>query len=326
MARVYAAWKDFRVKPAWRLIQAGVVAACFGLMVYVLVANWARIDFSTFAFRIEYFVLALAVGCIPVWMGALAWAEILRSIRPDIPLGQALKMHLLSIPMKYLPGGAFNQVSKAALLRRAGVSSSLIVLLIALDVGVVILTGLSVMTHILLAQGSAVGPLSPGLLAGAAVVLDLSCLGLPVLLFLGLNRKQAITGTLKGFFGRLAAAELIDVASWLSLGGAFWLLMGSVVPNLKLDTLPYAIVALIAALVVSLLAVFAPNGIGIREATMVMILGAFIPASGALAVSLISRVVFVGSELLSFLPLFAVPWIAKAFRHVFKVFQARLGS
>jgi glycosyltransferase 2 family protein len=317
LSKWYSAWKKIRTSPWWRLGQVGVIAAGLCLMLGALALNWTKIDFSSFRFRFIYFAAALTVGCVPVWLGAFAWAEILGAFCPNIPFGQAIKVHLLSMPMKYLPGGSLNHVSKGVQLNQAGLRLSLIVILIALDVGVAILTGMIVAACILIALNLTMGFLSPGLMSGFVVLLGVIALGLPVLLFELLKKERETFLARRAFVIHFWGAELIDIISWLIHGVTLWLVVGSVLPSATLNVLPYATMVVVTSLIVSLLVVFAPNGIGIREATMFMLLNLFIPASAALAVPVISRVAFVGSELVSFLPVIGIPWLIKSYRTIF---------
>jgi glycosyltransferase 2 family protein len=312
LAKGYTAWKAMRSRPWWRVIQVGVVAACFCLMLYVLATNWAKVDFSSFRFNPVRFLAALAAGCVPVWLGALAWAEAVQAFCPDISYMDAIKFHLLSMPMKYLPGGALNQVNKAVQLSRAGVKTKLIVILIGLDVGLIIFTGITVIAQILMVMPQKIGFLSPAALTGLAVLLGGICLGLPVVLFELFKSERHASVTRKWFMIHFWRVELLDFVGWLSLGVTLWLVVGSVLPSTALALLPYIILTVAASLIVSLVVVFAPNGMGVREATMFMLLAFFVPAPTALAASVISRVVFVASELVSFLPLLLASLLMKS--------------
>ncbi len=109
----------------------------------------------------------------------------------------------------------------------------------------------------------------------------------------------------------IVAASLVSVRAWRFFGLSYWLLGASLTP-LSYARIPLFVFTLSASLIISLLTIFVPGGIGVRESIMVFILGAqFLPAPVAVIIAALSRVVVILSELLSALLIVFInrqPW------------------
>jgi hypothetical protein len=86
-------------------------------------------------------------------------------------------------------------------------------------------------------------------------------------------------------------------ATWLLIGVSFWMTARAFVHVSPSDVALYT-GAFAAAWIVGLLAIYAPGGIGVREAVLVAILGPHIGSADALVIAVASRGVFTLADLI----------------------------
>ena len=91
----------------------------------------------------------------------------------------------------------------------------------------------------------------------------------------------------------------VMLVAWVLFGVAFGQIIGTLHPANRGEW-PLAIYSLTVSFVVSLLAVFVPGGIGVREGIMTYILSVRLPSGVALAAAVLSLLVLVLSELIAF--------------------------
>jgi hypothetical protein len=93
-----------------------------------------------------------------------------------------------------------------------------------------------------------------------------------------------------------AKAAVLYAATWLFIGVSFWMAARALV-RVPLEHLPIYAGAFAAAWIVGLVAIYAPGGIGVREALLVAILRPRIGTADAFLVAAASRIVFTVADL-----------------------------
>ena len=110
-----------------------------------------------------------------------------------------------------------------------------------------------------------------------------------------------VGGTLnaKRVFLRTAAQSIpLYAATWPLIGVSFWMTARAFLPVEPSDIALYT-GAFAAAWIVGLIAIYAPGGIGVREAILVAILAPRIGSADALVIAAASRVVFTLADLIA---------------------------
>jgi uncharacterized membrane protein YbhN (UPF0104 family) len=131
-----------------------------------------------------------------------------------------------------------------------------------------------------------------------ALALVLLCIS-PLIIFITLKNRFRSQSEMRIVPSMVWAAVLTSLLAWLLFGMAFWLLGASLTP-LPYAGIPVFIFTLAASLIISLLTIFVPGGIGVRESVMVFILStSYLSAPVAVIVAALSRLVVILSELLS---------------------------
>jgi hypothetical protein len=171
---------------------------------------------------------------------------------------------------KYIPGSVWQYASRAAVARTNGIPVRAV--------------GISLPVEFV-AAGSGAGLTAAFLVGwwGAAVVAGAGML-LVAALRLAPHGRPAVRATV--------AATVLYLPVWLLLGGSFWLCARGLLAVPGRDLALY-IGAFAVAWLAGLVAVYAPGGIGVREAVLVALLSSRIGAADALVVAAVSRLILI---------------------------------
>lgn len=273
------------------------LAAAVGWFVWWSVRrNWAAFRSLDVTMQMDVPLILAAAITVVVTYGALveAWRRVLRGWGQHLRFGDAARVWCLSNLGRYVPGKVWSLAGLTVLAQRLGVSgwaaAGAALAMQALAVG----TGACVVA---VAVPGVVSPAQLGLaalVAGSVVVLLVwSPAGSA---FTRMVRPSMEFHALPARTGVLAAT--ITLASWVSYGFAFWLLVRGLLPA---PTLPIstAVGIFAAGYLMGLLAVFAPGGVGVRELIFIGLLTPSVGAGGAVAVSIGSRLLLTITEVAS---------------------------
>jgi uncharacterized membrane protein YbhN (UPF0104 family) len=269
----------------WAL-QAGLAVVLAAFVSRALWANWAefralRLDL---AFRIGPIAVAGLVTLGTYGLLIEAWRRVVGSWGDQLTYTEAGYIWTVSNLGRYIPGKIWTVAGLVVLARRAGVSganatvSGLVMQVLAVG------TGAAVMAAGISWNGSLWA-------TAAAVALSVGAVAALVWRPVGARVIRLLSGGREARALPLAAVLLAGgatLASWLGHGLSFWLISRGVLVDATLE-LPMAIAAFAAAYVLGLLALFAPGGIGVREAVLATLLTPVIGAGGAVLLSVASR-------------------------------------
>jgi uncharacterized membrane protein YbhN (UPF0104 family) len=268
------------------LLLGGVVFVLFRLG-----SLWRNSHVAWGAVRWLPLVGALLVAIAAVMGAAVTWNRILRALGVETRprwAGVFLQAQLA----KYVPGGVWQYAGRLALSRSEDIPVKAVTMSLPIELAGTVLAGglLSLL---------AAGPW--GLAAAAfalASVLSLSALG---------RAETAITAVRRWFGGgdggggavpRALVASLIPyVAITALLGVTLWLVADALF-GVPWGDLPFYIGAFSIAWLTGLVAVFAPGGLGVREAILVALLRGRLGTADAVVLATLSRAVLTIADLL----------------------------
>jgi glycosyltransferase 2 family protein len=169
---------------------------------------------------------------------------------------------------KYIPGSLWQYANRAALARSHGIPMRPVGISLPIELGATTLAAAIVSLSLLGRWGA----------AGAAALLAVVVMAVRMT-----NPRASLR----------AAGDALPLyaATWVAVGVGFWLTARAVAGVPAHDFLVYT-GAFTAAWIVGLLAIYAPGGLGVREAMLVAILGGRIGAADALVVAAVSRAIF----------------------------------
>ena len=220
----------------------------------------------------------------------VGWQWILAAFGIRVPYRLALQAEMASMLAKYVPGGVWTPLARIMWLRRAGrvETTSLVLSSILLEAGLSAVAGILVFTGGLAAVEAVDAPLVPLFAFGVVTAV--------------LLHPSVFTALARAFFRRFGAPEpprlpyraLIGLLAyyaftWLVGGAALYLLLRSLDADPGLATIPYLGGAAAVGAIVAVLAVFAPSGLGVREASMYGLMVVLVPAGVALGATVLNR-------------------------------------
>lgn len=238
------------------------------------------------------------------FLDAMGWYLVLRALGERPSPGRAFYIWMASSITRYLPGGIWAYVSRAAMAREAGIGSANCAASLYLET--LLLTASSLLAGLpafLDTVGLGFGLREGLLLAGAALVMMHP-------------RVLALSRMLPGALGRafqqvrfpnglhLTGLLCYYLLFWCAFGGVFALAVSAIIPEAQQHTLLLGS-SLALGFFVGFVLIFFPGGIGVRESTIYLALVAVLPAPAALLISILSRVWIMCAELVSLL----VAWL-----------------
>ena len=268
----------------WRNIAANADT----LVLKSLRPNWALLLTTT----------GISVLCIG--LGGWVWQLLLGSLGYTVSLGACFRIHASANLTKYLPGYAWQIMGKAYLTHREGVPTRVVAVAIALEFGLLLMTGLILVLFI--APQSLLAMLAPlptprvRLVMGLALTASTLCL--PRLFnWIGEHvtaiplRETRIVAP-----ARLVLALAVICVAWVALGLGLGLTIVAFAPLADIGWRNKASILIISFLV-SLVVIVVPAGIGVRESVMTFALTTHVGAPTATIVAVASRLVLVASEI-----------------------------
>ena len=278
---------------------AAFLAVALGFGCYAVVRDWSSIRAGLD--RLTLPELAAGLGCVVLALaaGLMQWRAVLADLGSPLPLRTAGRVFFLGQLGKYLPGSVWAALGQMELgkaydvPRRRSAATYAITMLTTLIAAVVVAAVLLPFVE--------PGQLHTYIWILLAVPVGLVALLPPVLrpllaaVFKLLRQpppEHPVTG--KG----TALAFGWAVAGWLCYGLQIWVLASALgAPSGRAFAASVGGFAL--AWSVGFLVLFAPAGAGAREATLVVLLTAVLPADAALLAALVSRLLMTAADLLT---------------------------
>jgi glycosyltransferase 2 family protein len=280
--------RDRRFLAAAQLVGLAVLLAALG---YALRGTWAEAAPRLRGADPLLLLGALVVVGLSYLVFVLGWFWLLASYGMRVPYTAALQSEMLSMLAKYIPGGVWTPVARVVALRRFGKFDTRLVLAsIALEAGLSALAGVLVFLVGLPLAGVADVPLVPIVAFGAIVAVLVhptvfGALAKVVLRPLGGGEVPRLP------YPRMLAVLGFYTAFWPIGGAGLFLLLRSVGADLPVAAIPFLGGAAAVGAIVAVLAVFAPSGLGVREAAMFALLVTVAPRGAALGAVVLNRLV-----------------------------------
>jgi len=285
-----------------RSLEAITAAAVIGLCVYGVKGDWSRAGPQLADARPDDVVLALGTVAVYYLVFILGWMRILAAWDIRVPYRVALQAEMASMIAKYVPGGVWTPAARvAALARLTGETATGTVLAsILLEAILSAISGIVVFVVSLAWVHNVDAPLAP------LVLFALTCL----LILHPRVFGPAVTRVLRPFglgpiaplpFSTMATLLVFYSFTWIIGGLGLYFLIRSVGVAPSLATIPFLGGTAAIGAIVAVLAVFAPSGLGVREASMYALLIAVTSNSAALGATILNRLTITVVELALFL-------------------------
>jgi glycosyltransferase 2 family protein len=283
----------------WSL-QGIILIACAAY----LIANFQSTKQLLIGTDIDYFrlILACLLTLLAVFAGALGWRFILHSLGQRLNWRVSFHSHLSANLAKYIPGYAWQLVGKAYLTNQAGVSGRVVSTAMFLELSELLLLGAGL--SLALVPKELVQPFLEQLKFNISIQV-IHYLGVLVIFLTPLITALILVKTKKFTGVELAllpfiASNLIIFLGWLFFGLSFWFIGLAFFP-LPASSVFDFIFTLAASVLIGLVIIFIPVGIGIRESLMVYFLTSLgIPSASAVLMAALSRLIIIICELFAY--------------------------
>src|SRR5437868_7136527 len=280
-------------------IQLGLLAVFFGSL------GWAlRGSIHAAAHDLDNANLTLfGLGCAALGGYYLAfvlgWIRILAEWGIQLSYPVALRAEMISMLAKYIPGGIWTPAARVVAARRAGVTdAALVTSSMLLEAGLSAVAGVIVFVVALpFVDNVDMSPWPLVIFGAVLAVLVQPRVFRP--LAGKVLRRFGYMKELPNLRGRTLTALLVFYAGTWVLGGvALWLLLRSVGAHPEVSTIVFLGGTAAVGAIVAVVFVFAPSGLGVREASMYGLLLAIATPGQALGAVALNRLALTAVELL----------------------------
>jgi uncharacterized membrane protein YbhN (UPF0104 family) len=297
-----AAVQYLRARPrVLKGIELALLVLTVGFCAWAIQDQWPKAEPLLADANPAYLTLSFAIVAVYYLVFILGWVRILEAWGIQVPYRVALQAEMVSMLAKYLPGGVWTPAARALALRRYGGVTNTSTVLASIFVEAILsaISGVIVFVLSLAWVRGVNAPLLP------LVVFAVLC----ALLLHPRIFRPVFNKLLKPFgahgieplpFPLTLGLLAFYCGTWVIGGFAVYFMLRSVGAEVGLATIPYLGGVSAVGAIVAVLAVFAPSGLGVREATMYGLLLALTTSGPALGVTVINRLVITLVELVLF--------------------------
>ena len=285
-----------------RALEAGAVLGVLTICAYAVKGEWAKAAPQLGHARLSNVGISLAVVAVYYLVFILGWIRILAGWNIRVSYRAALQSEMVSMLAKYIPGGVWTPAARVTALERltGETATGTILASILLEALLSALSGIVVFVVSLAWVKNVDAPVIP------LVLFALTCLAIlhprifrPV--STRLLRRFGLAPLEPLPFFTMAALLGFYCCTWLIGGLGLYFLIRSLAPAPPLTTIPFLGGTAAIGAIVAVLAIFAPSGLGVREASMYALLIAVTSHSTALGATILNRLTITVVELALFL-------------------------
>ena len=292
-ARAHALIAALRRHPRLsRALEIGAGVLVVGLCAFAVRGEWSKAAPRIAEADPVWIALALSAVAVYYLVFILGWVRILAGFEIRVTYAVALQAEMISMLAKYIPGGVWTPAARVAALERLSGERATGTVLASILVEAVLsaLSGVAVFVVSLAWVHNVDAPLLPLLLFAAACALLLH-----PRIFTPLVRRLLRPFGLRSLnplpFPTMLLLFCFYCLTWLVGGFALFCLIRSLGGTASLETIPFLGGTAAIGAIVAVLAVVAPSGLGVREASMYGLLIAITSGTTALGVTVLNRLV-----------------------------------
>ncbi|HEY3921876.1 MAG TPA: lysylphosphatidylglycerol synthase transmembrane domain-containing protein [Gaiellaceae bacterium] len=285
-----------------RTLEAAAAVAVIGACAYAVKGEWSKAEPELADARLADVGFAVATVSVYYLVFILGWIRILAAWRIPISYRAALQSEMVSMLAKYIPGGVWTPAARVAAVERLTGETATGTILASILVEAILsaLSGIVVFVISLAWVRNVDAPVFPLVLFTVACVAVLHPrifrpLAARLLKPFGLPPIEPLP------FPTMAGLLVFYCGTWLIGGFGLYFLIRSLGTTPHLDTIPFLGGTSAIGAIVAVLAVFAPSGLGVREASMYALLIAVMSDSTALGATILNRLTITVVELALFL-------------------------
>jgi uncharacterized membrane protein YbhN (UPF0104 family) len=279
-------------------VQAVVLAIFFGFVGWAMKGSFRDAGDDLRNADPWYFLLGCAALAAYYLTFVFGWMRILSDWDLHISYPAALRAEMVSMLAKYVPGGVWTPAARVVAARRAGITdAALVTVSILLEAGISAVAGVIVFVVSLAWMDEVRAPIVPIVLFAVVVAALLH----PKVFCPLASRVLGKLG--QGSVPRLRVSTMAFLlafysVTWVIGGGALWLLLRSVGAHPEVSSIVFLGGTAAVGAIVAVLSIFAPSGLGPREASMYGLMLAVASQGAALGATVLNRVAITLVEVL----------------------------
>jgi uncharacterized membrane protein YbhN (UPF0104 family) len=282
-------------------LQLALVAITLALCAFAVRNQWSEAGRVLEDAKPLYLLLAFVTVAVYYLVFILGWIRMLDAWDIHVPYRVALQAEMVSMLAKYLPGGVWTPAARTVALRRQGgvTETGTVLASILVEAALSAISGVIVFTVSLAWVDGVEAPL-PALIAFALLLA--ATIHPRVIRPLSRRLLRPFGGdTLEPLpFSLMLGLLLFYCGTWLIGGFAVYFMLLALGATPPLSSIAFLGGVSAVGAIVSVLAVFAPSGLGAREASMYGLLLAVAAPGPALGVTLVNRLAITLVELALF--------------------------
>jgi uncharacterized membrane protein YbhN (UPF0104 family) len=293
------AFEFLKDHPRWFItVQLVLLAVFFGFVGWAMRGSFADAGDDLRDADPVLFALACAALAAYYLLFVLGWMRILADWDLHISYPAALRAEMVSMLAKYVPGGVWTPAARVVAARRAGITdAALVTVSILVEAGVSAVAGVIVFVVSLVWTKEVEAPIAP-IVVFAVVITAL----LHPRIFCPLASRvlrRLGHGTLPPLRASTMAFLLLFYSfTWLVGGLALWLMLRSVGSHTGFSSVVFLGGTAAVGAIVAVVSIFAPSGLGPREASMYGLMLAVASQGAAFGATVLNRVAITLVEVL----------------------------
>jgi uncharacterized membrane protein YbhN (UPF0104 family) len=290
-----------RHRRALGLAQLALLLIFFSLLGWGLRGSFKSASHDLHHSNLVVFAAGCAVLGVYYLVFVFGWMWILREWGIRLSYPAALRAEMISMLAKYIPGGIWTPAARVVAARRAGVTdAALVTSSMLLEAGLSAVSGVIVFVLSLAYVDDVHAPLAPLIVFGVVIAILVQPRVFRPLAHKVL-RRFGYQQDLPNMRARTLSGLLVFYAgTWVVGGVALWLMLRSVGAHPEAASIVFLGGVSAVGAIVAVLVVFAPSGLGVREASMYGLMLAVATPGQALGAVALNRLALTGVELLLF--------------------------
>jgi len=261
----------------------------------ILLKNWPEIYHSLFTINISALIISTLTMIISFIIMIYLWYRMILRYGVKITFGEAWYIYTKAALIRYIPGNVWGLAAKAYMIYRLGLKKSETIFIIIFESAILVFSGIVVYFLTMIQKG------------GFLINIIMCIMG--ILLFIFIVYPRFFLKILHLFYKDIAIRTLPPIflikllvgylVYWFIYGISFWYLIRSItfISNYNI----FIVIGIFAiSWVIGFLSLVTPSGLGVREISLIYLLGKFMTIPLATLISLFARIVFILGELISF--------------------------
>jgi hypothetical protein len=272
------------------LLQLATLAAVLFFWGQAVLANWGQVSQIQWQGSAPLLLASAALALVHLPATALIWRQAMGFMGLPIPARWAVKAYLMSQLARYVPGGIWDVAGRLYMCTGHGLPRGAVSVTILVEMVLGVVTGAVIFLASLLFWSRPL-PTEAVYVSVAFVLVGLAALHPAILrptLALAARVLRRETAPLPLSYGQVLLLAVYHTLARLMIGVSFFCFAAALTP-LDWGLLPVLTGIFVAAWVMGFVVVFAPQGLGVREGVMVLLLSFYMPVAAASVIAVAFR-------------------------------------